>query len=801
MDSIRQDLVYALRRLTATPAFTAVAVLTLAIGIGANGALFSIVNGVLLRPLPYPEPDRLVRVVGRYEGRNVVLSPPNLLDVGQAAKSFDGLSPVDNGAFTMTGHGEPRRVTSAEVGAAFFRVMGVAPVQGRGFVDGENEPGREQVVVLSDRLWRAAFGADPGIVGQPVLLDGRPYAVVGVAAPGFEHPAGTELWVPMVFDERFRKARGAWYLGSVARLKPGVPLDQARAELQGIGENLEREYKEQNEGLGVSAIALRDDVVGDVGTALFVLLGAVGCVLLIGCVNVANLLLVRHSGRAAELAVRTALGASRTRLLRQLMIEALALGVMGGALGVMVAYWGREALLKLQPGELPRVAETQMDGAVVAFCAALSMLTALLFGALPALASLRRDPALALREGGRSLLGGRARLRGGLVVAEIALAVTLLVGASLLARSFTQLRRVDPGIQTPNALTFRTALPEAVYGEDAQRRAFYQGLEEKLAAIPGVTRVGSTMGLPLSDIRFNLSFEVEGRASLPPAQQPSLEVRVVTPGYFSAIGIPVLKGRGLVAEDGPESEKVVVLSKAAVQRYFPNEDPLGRRLRIGWGGPGTYTGGTVVGVVGDVRDHGLSEDHPPEVYLPYAQKPVQNMSVVLRTAADPAGVTGAARAALRELGPDLPFLRVKTLDEVLAASVATPRFYALLLGSFAATALGLAALGVFGVLSYAVAQRSREIGVRLALGALPSDVVRLVLREAIVLAALGLAIGGAASLLVGRGLSSLLFGLAPTDPASFGVAGLLLGTAALVAAALPALRAARVDPLLALRSE
>ncbi len=803
MDSIRQDVVYALRRLMAAPGFAAVAVLTLGIGIGANGALFSIVNGVLLRPLPYPEPERLVRVVGRYEGKNVVMSPANFLDVGRAASGLEALAAVDNGAFTLTGRGEPQRLTSAEVSASFFDVMGLPLPLGRGFEDGENEPGRGKVVVLAHGLWQQQFGGDRAIVGQALVLDGEPYLVVGIAPPGFSYPEATQVWVPMLYDQRFVGARGAWYLGTVARLRRGVSLEQARAELRTIGERLEREHRDQNEGLGVGAIPLKDHVVGDVGRALSVLLGAVGCVLLIGCVNVANLLLARHARRETELAVRTALGAGRGRLVRQLLTEALALGLAGGGVGMLLAYWGREALLALQPGDLPRAAETGFDHAVLAFCAALSLVTALLFGAIPALATTRRDPALALREGGRGLLSSRGRLGSGLVVAEIALAVTLLVGAGLLLRSFSRLAGVDPGIRTAGALTFRTALPEAHYAEDATRVAFYRALEERLHALPGVEAVGATVGLPLTDVHFNLSFEVEGRPPLPPAQQPSLEVRVVTPGYFGAIGIPILAGRGFTDSDAAGAQQVIVLSRTAVQRYFPGEDPIGRRIDIGWGSqPGKpKAGGVVVGIAGDVREHGLAEVHPPEIYLPYAQRPMLNMSLVVRTANDPLATLPAARAALRELNASVPLLRIQTLDELVSRSVAGPRFYALLLGCFAATALALAALGVFGVLSYAVAQRSREIGVRLALGARPGDVLRMVLREAMTLAGLGLAIGAAGALALGRGLGSLLYDLAPSDPFAFAGAMAALALAALLASALPARRAARLDPLTALRAD
>ncbi|HET7295273.1 MAG TPA: FtsX-like permease family protein, partial [Vicinamibacteria bacterium] len=460
-------------------------------------------------------------------------------------------------------------------------------------------------------------------------------------------------------------------------------------------------------------------------------------------------------------------------------------------------------LLALLPGDLPRAAETQIDRSVLGFCTALSLLTALLSGALPALATTRRDPATALREGGRGLLAGGGRLGPGLVVAEVALAVTLLVGAGLLLRSFSQLRGVDPGFETPKALTFRTALPEAVYAEDDRRVTFYRSLEERLLALPGVAAVGSSVALPLTDTYFRFAFEVEGRPSLPPAHQPNLEVRTVTPGYFRAIGIPVLAGRVFTDEDTASAPQVAVLSREAVRRHFPDEDPLGKRITLGWGGgPGRpRAGGVVVGVVDDVKDHGLAEEHPAEIYLPHAQRPTLNMTAVVRTLGNPRPLAAAARTVLHGLDPNLPLLRVQTLEDIVARSIARPRFFAFLLAAFAAMALGLAALGVFGVLSYSVARRSREIGVRLALGARPGDVLRMVVAEAMRLVTAGLVLGLGAALVLARSLASLLFGLGPNDPATLGGATLVLAAAALAACALPSWRAARLDPLQALRTE
>jgi predicted permease len=805
VDSIRQDFVYALKRLRSAPGFTLVAVATLALGIGATGALFSVVNGVLLRPLPYPEPEGLVRVAAVYEGRRVaVMSPLNFLDTAAAARSFEHLAAFDQGGYTLTGRGEPVRLDGAEVSAPFFELLRVPPFLGRGFRAEENEPSRSKVVVLGHGLWRERFGGDPAVVGKDVTIDGEPRTVMGVAPAGFSFPDESQLWLPLAYDEVFRvKSRGAWYLNVIGRLRPGVALPVARAELETIATRLEREHPDQNEKLGMTAVGLQDDMVGGVRLALLVLLGAVGFVLLIACVNVANLLLARLSARETELAVRTAIGAGRWRLARQLLTEALVLGLAGGAAGLMVAVWGTRLLLELQPGDLPRAAEVGVDWSVAGFAAGVSILASLLFGSVPALRASRRDPGDALREAGRGLHGGQGRLGPGLVVAEVALAVTLLVGAGLLIRSFVQLRRVDPGFQTASALTFRISLPESSYSEEARRSAFYQDLVERLSALPGVRAAGATAGLPLSGVRFNLSFEVEGRPKLSPAQQPSMEIRVVSPEYFEAIGMPVLAGRGFTPQDVDGAPPVMVLSRSAVRRFFPGEDALGKSITLGWRRPAgrPNAGGTVVGIVGDVKDRGLAEEHPPEAYLAHAQLPLLNMDLVLRAATDPMASAAAAIKTVHGLDPELPVTRVRTLEQIVSRSIATPRFYAQLLAFFAASALLLAALGVFGVLSYAVSRRSREIGVRVALGARPGDVLRMVLGQALRLAALGLLLGAVAAAALSRALVSLLFELSPTDPATFAAVALVLAGAALLAATLPARRAARLDPLQALRSE
>jgi putative ABC transport system permease protein len=806
MDTLRQDLLYAVRRLRQAPGFSLVAIATLALGIGANSAIFSVVNAVLLKPLPFEEPGRLVRLSQTWEGRTTgIYSPQNFLDVVASARDFESLAAIDGGGVTLTGRGAPARLEGAEVSTRFFDVLRVRPVLGRGFADGENEPGRNKVAILGHRLWRERFGGDPTAVGQTIQLNREPYQVVGVAPAGFSYPEGAELWTPMAYDAVFRtKSRGAWYLGVIGRLKPGVSVAHAREEVSAIAARLAREYPDADEGVGGTVSSLHEAMVGDARPALLVLLGAVGLVLLIACVNVANLLLARVAARETELAVRTALGAGRGRLLRQLLTESVLLALLGGAAGVLLAGFFLDALLGLQPQGVPRLGEVRVDRAVLGFAAGLSIATGLLFGAFPALQMTRRAPAQGLREGSRGILTGRGqRLRGGLVVGQMALAMMLLAGAGLLMRSFSQLRRVDPGFRPESALTFRISLPDSAYKEEPKVAAFFEELLARLAAVPGVRSVGAVQGLPLSGSRFQLSFEVKGRPPLPPAKQPSMEVRVASPDYFRAIGIPLVRGRGFQRGDTASSRQVVVISEAAVRRFFPGEDPLGQWITIGWGrGEGQpKAGGEVVGIVGDVKERGLAEENPPEIYLPHAQLPIQSMDVMLRATVTPRSLAPAVTGVVRSLDPELPIARLATLDEIVARSISEPRFYMVLLGTFAGTALFLAALGIFGVMSYAVVQRSREIGIRVALGADPKQVLGMVLGHASLLAVGGVGLGLTGALSLSRAMGSLLFELSPTDPTTLAGVAVLLLAVALLASYLPARRATRVDPLIALRSE
>jgi putative ABC transport system permease protein len=805
LDSLRQDLAYAARRLAKSPGFTLVAALTLALGIGGTSAIFSVVNAVLLRPLPFPEPERLVEVDQVWKGKPVsYYSPQNFLDVEAQARSFERLAALDQGGLTLTGKGAATRLEGGIVSVSFFDVLRVRPALGRGFVAGENEPGRDKVVVLGHQLWLDRFGGDPGVVNRSIEIDRETRTVVGVAPPGFSYPEGTELWIPLPYDEIFRtNSRGAWYLNVVGRLAPGATVEGASQEVATIAARLEKAYPDQNEGVGGMVRSLQEALVGDTRRALVVLLGAVGLVLLVACVNVANLLLARISGREGELALRAALGAGRGRIVGQLFTESVLLALVGGVLGVLLAGVAVDALLALQPEGVPRLAEVRIDRGVLAFAALLSFATSVVFGALPALQMSRRATSQSLRQGSRGVLGGaRTGLRGGLVIGQIALAMVLLAGSGLLLRSFTLLRQVDPGFDARSALTFRVSLPESAYADDARLLSFHRGLDERLRALPGVRRVGAVSGLPLAGGAFLISFTVDGRPQPPPAQQPSLQVAIASVGYLQTMGIEVVRGRGFDVRDDDKAPQVVLLSESAVRRHFADEDPIGKRIRLGLGrGRGPKAGGEVVGVVRDVKHSGLAKDSPPEIYLPYGQYPAQSMTVVVRSDVPPRSLAGAVERAVHELDPQLPVARVETLEEIVARSISEPRFYTLLLGSFAASGLFLAALGLFGVMSYAVAQRTRELAVRMALGAHQRELRRMVLREALVLGAVGLALGLAGTLFVSRALTTLLYSISPYDPLTLAGVGLLLIATTLVAGYLPARRATRIDPVVALRAD
>ena len=805
MDALRQDIRHGLRRLARSPGFTIVAQLTLALGIGANTAIFTVVNAVIFKPLPYERSERLVGVFHQTPGGPLsVMSGPNFVDVRAQNRTLSGMTAVNNIGLTVTGRGAPIRADGAEVSASFFDVLRVRPILGRGFRSDENDPGHHRVVVLSHGFWLQRFGGSSDAIGKTMTIEGAPYTIVGVAPAGFSYPEGAGLWVPMLHDDDFRVAnRGAWYVDVIGRLKDGVTAAQAAADVESIARRLERQYPKHNADLRITVAPLHGWMVSKARTSLLLVLGAVGFVLLIACTNVANLTLARAAAREGELAVRTALGAGRLRLFRQLLTESVILSVGGGVLGLLLAWWGTDALVGLKPEGIPRLGEVRVDAGVAVFAAIISLLSGLLFGSIPAIQVTRGALLGALKDGGRTVAGRRSlRMRSGLVVTELALAVALLAGAGLLINSFLRVQRVDPGFQTEQALTFRVALPDATYQERTRRIAFFDRLVARLGALPGVHSAGAVMGLPLSNVSFNISFTVEGHPAPPPGKEPTMEVRVATPGYFQTIGIPLKRGRLFSSSDVMGAPQAVLLSESAVRHYFPNEDPLGRAIRLGWHfDEGKQAGGTVVGIVGDVKDAGLDEASPPEIYIPHAQIGIGNMAVVVRGALAPSAFATSAEAVLRDLDPELPIGNLKTLEEIRAASVSGRRFYVLLLTLFAAVALALAAVGIFGVMSHAVTQQTREIGIRMALGADRDHVVRMILGRAVLLVIAGVGLGLGMAVATGRALAGLLFELTPTDPVTLGGVCALLAAIALLASYVPARRATRIDPVVALRAE
>jgi putative ABC transport system permease protein len=806
MDHLFQDIRYGCRRLIRSPGFTAVAVLTLALGIGANSAIFSVVNGILLKPLPYAQPDRLVALYHLSEGRRAVMSGPNFTDLRRSSQSLEDAAAVTRYGAVLTGSGDPTRIDAAEVSANLFDLLGVEPVAGRRFRAEENDPAHNKVGILGYGFWQQRFGGSRDVIGQKITIDGVPIEVVGVMPPGFSFPAGRQLYTPLEYTDDFLvKQRGAWYLTVVGRAKEGVPFAQVKAEVETIGRRLAAEYPDQNDGLAFAAVPLLDAMVGDVRSAVLMLLGAVGFVLLIACSNVANLLLARAAARESELAVRAALGAGRGRLVRQLLTESTILSLLGGALGLLLAVWGVDVLIGMQPQGIPRLDDVRVDGFVIAFTFAASFATGLVFGLVPAFHATRAALAGTLKEAGRGALTSRSgnRLRGGLVIVETALAVMLLAGAGLMIKSFTRLTSVDPGFAVAPALTFQLSLPESRYGEEAQMISFFDQLMPRLRSLPGVQEAGATVGLPMSGLSFVLTFEVAGRPPLPPSQQPAMQIRVATPEYFKALGIPLVRGRLFDERDREGAPAAALLTEAAAKQFFPGEDPIGKRITLGWGrGEGKpRAGGEVIGIIGDVKDAGLGEPDPPQLYLSFHQWPVQSMTVLLKTAVPPESLTDAVRREVYAIDPNVPVASVRTLEQIVERSVSQPRFYMALLAAFAAVALVLAAIGIFGVLSFGVAQRTREIGIRMALGARESSVVSLVIGQAMALTGLGIALGVVASWFLSTSISALLFDTSPRDLATFALVASALAIVALVASAVPARRAARVDPIVALRAE
>ena len=807
---LSQDLRYALRSLVRWPGFTMVVVLTLALGIGANAAIFSVVNAVLLRPLPYADPDRLVFVFGTpTDGDSAKVgaasSYPDFVDFRQRARSFSQLGAMSTQQTTVTGKSfEPAIVSGSPVTANLLPMLGVAPALGRTFAEDEDRPGAAPVVVVSDEFWRQRLNADPNVIGSSVSLNGRPATIIGVMPPRFAFPGGTVLWFPAA-DPNDAQSRGRHSYYVVGRLADGVTEAVANREVAGIARQLEIENPAANAKRGARVESLREAIVGDVRPALMVLLGSVGLVLLIVCVNVANLFLARAAARTREVAVRTALGAARGRLARQFLTESFVITAIGATLGLGVAYWGSKLLVSRAPRTIPRANEIAIDANVLLFLLGLAAVTAVIFGVLPALQMSRGVPIDALREGGRGMRGGLARrgLRQALVVSEVALAVVLVVGAALLVKSFWRMQRVDPGFVPDRMLVVQIQLPQSRYGgfADADRvRQFYADLYSRLSNRPEVQSVAIAMQHPLSP-GWTSSFTIAGREPPVHGQEPESSIRPVMPGYFRAVGAKLLRGREIQESDGVGAPGVVVINEAFARLHFPNEDPIGRRLeRASWwrGMPSSYE---IIGVVADERFRGPRAAADPATYYSLAQFTFNDNWLLVRTKGDPSAFVPTLRQTVWAMDRDLPLENVQTMNEILGDSVADSRFNTALLSLFAVVALLLAAIGIYGVLAYTVAQRTSEIGIRMALGAPRSSVLRLVVGNGLALTLVGVAIGAAGAVVATRALERLVFGVSTTDPSVFALVALALTAVALCAALVPALRASRVDPIVALRSE
>jgi putative ABC transport system permease protein len=808
MDSLLQDIRHAFRRLGRSPGFTGLVALVLALGIGGTAITFSVVDAVLLRPLDFPHSGELVRVFSLWEqGVMGTASPPDFEDWRAQNRSFTELAAMNEGSFALTGDGPAEQIPGSQVTGGFFAVMGVRPLLGRVMTPGDDAFDGPKVAVLSYTLWRRRFGGDSSAVGRPVRLDGETYTVLGVMPPGFTYPSRSELWLPQRFSAAdLSTQRGAHYLDVIGRLRPGVTLAAAGRDMRRIAANLTQAYPRSNAHSGAAVTSLRDAMVGDVRAPLLILLGAVAVVLLIACTNVAGLLVVRGIGREREIAIRTALGAGRRRVMRTLLVESVALAVLGGLAGTLLTVWGTDLIARLGGLGIPLLGETRVDPGVLAFTGILTLATALLFGLLPAWQTTTGGGLAArLHAEGRGTTGGRLRTRNGLVVAQTALAVLLLVGAGLLIRSFARLQRVDPGFDPRHVLTFGISLPDAAYPKPQQSALFYQDLLQRLEALPGVQSAGAVFGLPLTGFGYSISlFELDGRVLAQEEQERlSLQIRVVTPDYFSAMGIRVRRGRGIAATDRPGSPPVIVINEAAARAVWPGQDPLGHRVFVGTrlGLGGDRVGGEVVGVIGDLKERGLGRSSLPTIYLAHAQAPVGFMGVAIRSTGDPESLVAPARAVLTAVDPDVPMFRLRTMRQLVDADVAQPKAYTLLLTIFALVAITLASVGLYGVLSQSVAQRGRELGVRIALGASARDVVALVLRQGVMLAGAGVALGLLTAMAATRALRSLLFGVGTQDPVTFALVGGGLFLVAVTASLVPARRATRVDPMEALRTE
>lgn len=807
METFIQDIRFGIRMLAKKPMFSIIAVITLALGIGANTAIFSVVNGVLLRPLPFKEPDRLmmIRETKLPQFPEFSVAPGNFLDWKKQNTVFERLVAYKGSSLNLIGTDDPERLRALNVTEGFFAMLGAQPQLGRDFLAEEDQVGHNNVVILSYGLWQRRFSGDPKILNQTITLNRQAYTVIGVMPATFHFGSGEnelDLWTPMAFTEEQAQNHGGHGLVAIGQLKPGITVDQARAEMSAIAGRLAAQYP-VDIGWDVKIMPLLEFSVRSIKPALLILLVAVAFVLLIACANVANLLLARAAGRQKEIATRTSLGASRWRIVRQLLTESLLLSLLGGALGLALAKWGMDLLLTLAPPDLPRLNNVSLDGRALAFTATITLLTGVIFGLVPALQSSKPNLNETMKDAGRgSTEGGRRqRIRSILVVLEVATALVLLVGAGLMIKSFWQLQKVDPGFNPDNTLTVQVSLPKTKYPEESQQVAFFQQLIERVATLPGVQSAGAGHVVPLSGNDFVLAFEIDGRPPLQPGVTQSTNYYSVSADYFKAMGIPLRRGRVFTERDIKDSPRVAVINETMAKKIFPDEDPIGKRITFDNRQKGNPEWFEIVGIVGDVKQYSLDQVTTMQTYEPYIQQTFPYMTLVVRTTGDPTNLNAAIRSEVLKLDKEQPTTNFKTLNEFFSISIAQQRFSVVLLGMFAVVALVLSAVGIYGVLSYAVTQRTHEIGIRVALGAGKRDVLRLVVGQGMLLTVIGVAGGLGAAFALTRLMASLLFGVTATDAVTFASVASLLLAVALLACYIPARRATKVDPLVALRYE
>ena len=802
LSSFWQDLRYGFRTLARNPGFACVSVLALALGIGANSAIFTVVNSVLLRPLRFEKPDQLVMVRERNLKAGFPqfsISPGNYAGFRDQNHSFAELAAFAGQGLNLSGGAEPERLRGSRVTRNFFQVLGNAPAVGRTFSAEEMQLGNHRVAILSYGLWQRRFAGSPSALGQTLKLNEELYTVIGVMPADFQFPSRVDIWTPLAMNQQNWEQRGGHYLGGIGRLRDGVSMQSGEADLNRIAALAEKQFPNSNSGWDATLISLQEAVVGKIRPAMLMLTAAVGFVLLIACVNLANLLLSRSAARRREIGIRNSLGAGRRRLVRQLLTESVLLSAIGAAVGVALAWLGTRMLVDLSPTLIPRAKEIALDGRALGFTAAIAVLTGILFGLAPAIHMVRTDLTAALREGARGNAIGfrRNRLRSVLVISEVALALVLLSGAGLLMRSFYRLQSMDPGFDPHGILTFRTNLPAAKYKTGEAQAAFYRRALDRLRSIPSVSVTGAAQIFPLAGDDYILSFVQLGKPPVPVGNQPSAAYYASTPGYFTALRIPIKAGRDFTWRDDASAPPVAILSETMAHRFYANENPIGQRIQMGNGSKPAE----IVGIAGDVRDEGLETKGRAAVYEPAAQVPFNAMYFAVRTEGDPAAVITGVRAAMRELDAELPLDAVGTVDNLVATALSQRRFSMLLMAIFAGLALVLAMIGIYGVISYSVTQATQEIGIRMALGARSGDVLRMVFGYGGVLMASGLAVGLAAALAAGRLLATQLFDVRPTDPPTYAAVAFVLLTTGLLACAIPAIRAMRVDPLVALRNE